>query len=192
MTHFSQRNSTRWAQDKIDRFEGFLPARGGSSAAAAGSIIDIGCGRGFVSSLLAERGFEVTPVDVVDKTRVVSLTPVIYDGISLPFGEDTFDLALILTVLHHTPDPDTIIAEAARVAPRVVVIEDTYHARLKGWLTKVADSISNLEFRGHPHSNRTDRQWRDTFTRLGLSVRHSRTDPVFGFFSQHRYWLERM
>jgi hypothetical protein len=44
----------------------------------------------------------------------------------------------------------------------------------------LADSWVNWEWRGHPHSNRSDAQWRETFGRLGLRVASS---------DEHIHWL---
>ncbi|MFP4644071.1 MAG: class I SAM-dependent methyltransferase [Spirochaetales bacterium] len=174
----------KWAEDKISRFEHALnPGRC--------SIADIGAGRGFVTLGLMRRGHEVIPIDVRDGSRVSSVRPVIYDGQTLPFADDRFDVALLLTVLHHTPDPDRVLAEASRIASRLIVIEDIASSALKMRLTWWADSVANLEFRGHPHTNRSDAAWRATFCRLGLRVREARSDRVFRFFSQMTYILDR-
>lgn len=180
----ARRNSVRWAEDKISRFEHVLGSGGCS-------IADIGAGRGYVSLGLMERGHDVTPVDVHDNSRIAGVQPVIYDGTRLPFADDSFDFALLLTVLHHTPDPDQVLREAIRIAPRLIVMEDTASSALKMRLTWWADSIANLEFRGHPHTNRSDAAWRAAFHRLVLRVCEVRTHRVFGFFTQTTYILER-
>ncbi|MBI2362127.1 MAG: methyltransferase domain-containing protein [Elusimicrobia bacterium] len=41
----------------------------------------------------------------------------------IPYPDDRFDVALLMGVLHHVGDPAAAIAEALRVAPRVVVVE---------------------------------------------------------------------
>jgi len=38
-------------------------------------------------------------------------------------------LALLPTILHHTPEPDDIIKESARIAKRLIIIEDVYEGR---------------------------------------------------------------
>jgi len=38
-----------------------------------------------------------------------------YDGDRLPFGDETFDCVLSVQVLEHTPHPDNLVAEMARV-----------------------------------------------------------------------------
>ncbi|MCH2440074.1 MAG: class I SAM-dependent methyltransferase [Candidatus Poseidoniia archaeon] len=42
------------------------------------------------------------------------LDPVIFDGKQIPFEDDAFDLAIVLTVLHHTSNPEEVLREAMR------------------------------------------------------------------------------
>lgn len=70
------------------------------------------------------------------------------------------------------------------------VIEDVYEGRVMEWLTKRFDSLMNLEFKGHPHSNRTDKDWLASFEQLGLTLRHRTVYRVAGVFKQAVYVLE--
>lgn len=162
MPSLSHRLSLAWARGKFEHIERLLPD--------AGSILDIGSGRGVVTSMLRDRGFQVTPLDVRDRSTEPALTPEVYDGTVIPFADKAFDCALLLTVLHHTPDPDAVLREASRVARRIIIVEDVYTNTLQKHMTFFTDSLFNLEFRGHPHSNRTDAEWRQTFERLGLTL----------------------
>ena len=184
----SYRLSRRWAADKISRFEALLPRVADDRPRPA--IVDIGCGRGVIASELGRRGYDVTAVDVVDRGTAPDVIPVIADASELPFDDARFDVGLLLTVLHHTHDPDRVLLEAARVANRLIVIEDTFHAPAKRRLVEIADSIANLEFRGHPHRNRPAPQWRLAFRSLGLHIAAERTDLVCAFFEQRTYALD--
>ena len=154
------------------------------------SIVDIGCGAGSVTSLLRAQGHIVTPLDVRAQSLTAEVTPLLFDGGHVPFAALHFDVALLLTVLHHANDPDALLAEAARVAKCVCVIEDTYSNRAQRALTLATDSIVNFEFRGHPHNNRSDSEWRAAFARLRLRVKHSDNWPVAAFYRQSLYLLE--
>ena len=59
------------------------------------------------------------------------------------------------------------------------------------WLTKRFDSLMNLEFKGHPHSNRTDKDWLASFERLGLSLRHREIHRVAWLFKQAVYVVDQ-
>lgn len=185
MPSLSHRLSLAWARGKVSHIDHLLPD--------AGSILDIGSGRGVVTSVLRERGFEVTPLDVRDRSTDPSLAPVVYAGRTIPFADDAFDCALLLTVLHHTPDPDAVLREASRVARRIIVIEDVHTNALQKHMTFFTDSLFNLEFRGHPHSNRTDAEWRQAFERLGLRLVADKVveKRVLLFYRQVAYGLTR-
>jgi ubiquinone/menaquinone biosynthesis C-methylase UbiE len=154
-------------------------------------ILDIGGGMCVICRMLRERGYDVTPLDVADLSFEPDIRSVLYDGETIPFEDDSFDLALLITVLHHTPDPDSVLKEARRVAGRIVVVEDIYHNAWDQYLTYFADSALNLEFTGHPRTNRTDAGWREAFERLGLKVADAHEERSFLAFTHGAYYLKR-
>ncbi len=90
--------------------------------------------------LMDQLGCEVVPVDVGDSNQT-SLPLTVYDGHRLPFADDSFDVVLLIFVLHHTRDPRAVLSEAKRVCRRhVIVFEDI---NLTFW--------DRLVFRGFHH-----------------------------------------
>ncbi|MFW6252958.1 MAG: hypothetical protein ACOC4F_03410 [bacterium] len=85
-----------------------------------------------------------------------------------------------------------VLREAARVAKRIIVIEDVYTNAAQKHLTFFTDSVFHLEFRGHTHSNRTDTEWRKAFVDLGLKLEVAtvRERRVLLFYRQVAYGLE--
>jgi ubiquinone/menaquinone biosynthesis C-methylase UbiE len=150
------------SKDFWSRIQSHIPARA--------SILDIGAGTCHMTALLQNQALQVTPLDIVDMSFIKNTKPVIYDGFVMPFADNTFDVALILTVLHHCLNPEQIIREARRVARKVIIIEDVVRGRIHTALTKSLDSLMNLEFIGHPHQNKTDEEWCCLFDRLGLRL----------------------
>lgn len=142
------------------------------------SIVDIGSGTCHIADLLIQKGYKVSPVDVVNLSFSPKTSPIIYDGKKLPFKNKNFDTAILITVLHHTKNPEAILAEASRVARQVVIIEDIYKNQLHKRLTHFLDSLLNLEFKDHPHANKTDEQWQQLFKKMNLeliSVNYAKT-----------------
>lgn len=123
-----------------------------------GKILDIGMGAGCNLCYLKQRGHKVTGVDVADLSIYDDLKPVIYDGNRLPFRKDEFEVALLIHVLHHCQSPQAVLAEAKRVAKRVIFIEDTYRNWLERLWVSGHDQIGNWEFKDHPYQ--TMEQWR--------------------------------
>lgn len=154
-------------------------------------ILDIGTGPGSVCLLMNRRGYNLTPIDVQNRTLSQEIEPEIYDGKKLPYNNSSFDTALILTVLHHTPNPEEILLEAKRVADKIIIIEDIYTNPIQRYLTYFVDSIVNMEFSGHPHSNKSDNEWKEVFLELGLKLKAAKYSRFLLFFRQATYYLEK-
>lgn len=82
-----------------------------------GRILELGAGDGWQASLLAQNGFVVSAVDIASAvTGTNQYAPVtIYDGLTLPFSDGSFDAVYSSNVLEHVQDFDRIQAEIARV-----------------------------------------------------------------------------
>lgn len=133
-------------------------------------ILDIGTGNGALCKSLLENGFEVQPLDIRNNSFFKDLKPIIFDGVHIPYPDNSFDTALLITVLHHTDNPEGLLREAARVAAKIIIMEDVYTNIFQKKLTFLTDSLVNLEFFGHPHTNKTDGEWKSVFENEGLKV----------------------
>ncbi len=65
------------------------------------SILDIGSGNCALNLLLQKQGKNITGVDIANKSAYPEITPVVYDGVTLPFADNEFDVVQLITVLHH-------------------------------------------------------------------------------------------
>jgi SAM-dependent methyltransferase len=64
----------------------------------------------------------------------------LYDGLHIPFPDDSFDVVLLIFALHHADDPAAVLREARRVCRRhVIAFEDV-----------VISLADRLIFRGFP------------------------------------------
>lgn len=111
-------------------------------------IIDIGCGVGVWSQLLAQQGAHVTSIDCVmsslrkcnERAQTSNLkskiTAVLADGFHLPFREHTFDGATLNWVLAHIPVSKNAVflREVSRVVKENgwLFISDSYWRGQKG------------------------------------------------------------
>ena len=142
-----------------------------------GRVIEIGTGTGHIAQAVERTGRPTVACDLVD-LALAPVRRVLADGAALPVGNGRFDAALLVTVLHHVPAAlhGALLVEAARVlrpGGRLLLLEDTYAGRVERAATCLADSIVNLEFTGHPHSNRDLAGWRALLAGLGLPVIHA-------------------
>ncbi len=105
-----------------------------------GRVLDIGTGRGFTAVELARRGAGVTTIDMseemlksahlhaVDAGVADKIEFHLADGGDLPFEEGSFEVVIMINVLHHLEDPDAVLPEIARVlmsGGRLVVADFT-------------------------------------------------------------------
>jgi SAM-dependent methyltransferase len=94
-------------------------------------VVEIGCGDGSLLLELAATwpdarldGFELSPPAIeIARGRGIPRTGrlEVYDGDRVPAADDAYDLAVLSHVLEHVPDPAPLLADAARVARRVLV-----------------------------------------------------------------------
>ena len=143
----------------------------GSSIPHRSKVLDIGGGWGFyVDPLTRSRDCRVTVLDVT-KPGFSKAPVVTYSGGEMPFPDKSFDVSLLITVLHHVKSPEKVLAEARRVTRRmVIVVEDLYrHWAGRIW-TILRDSLFNLEFIGHPCQFRKKREWFECFQKLGFKL----------------------
>lgn len=93
-------------------------------------VLDVGCGDGVLSLMMAEKGAEVVGVDLsvpnikaakkyAGKIRASFLTG---DVENLPFDNDSFDLVVSSHVLEHLPDFDRGLREVMRVTKKRAII----------------------------------------------------------------------
>lgn len=154
-------------------------------------ILDIGSGNGGLVHLLHKKGIQITPSDISNKSIFPDITPVILKGSVLPFKNDAFDTVLLITMLHHTPQPIDIIKEAMRVGKRLIIMEDIYENKAQKKLTLFMDSLVNMEFKGHPHTNKDDKEWKKVFHELNLELTHVEYYNFLLFFKQVTYILHK-
>ncbi len=133
-------------------------------------ILDLGGGWGFYDKPLRERGHEHLVLDVV-KPGYQKAPVVLYDGSKIPFPDLSFDVTLLVTMLHHVPDPEALIREVRRVTcQKIVVVEDLYHHELGRFWTICRDRILNMEFLDHPHQFRKKDEWTALFRGQGFEL----------------------
>jgi SAM-dependent methyltransferase len=100
---------------------------------AGRSVLDVGCGDGYYTIGYWDRGQPraLTGVDAAaaavrvarEKSEARPIRFEVADVHRLPFPDNSFDVALIQSTLHHDDDPAGIIREAFRVAPVILIHE---------------------------------------------------------------------
>ncbi|MFW5641256.1 MAG: class I SAM-dependent methyltransferase [Roseicyclus sp.] len=169
----------------FNRRVGVLGAALGAHVPAGASILDVGTGDGQIARRMAAEapGAIAWGVDVM--ARPTAHVPVtLYDGTRLPFDDKSFDVVSFVDVLHHTDDPQVLLAEAARVARKAVILKDHLsqnaldHAtlRLMDWVGNAPHGVVL------PYNYGSVADWEAWFGAAGLSVEAFTTEvPLYPF-----------
>jgi SAM-dependent methyltransferase len=114
------------------------------------SILDLGCGDGENLLKLAERTGAKRYVGIDVEVRPHAKVEVVaYDGLHVPFPDNSFEAVSLIDVLHHCTDPQQVLNEAVRVASKVVLIKDHFafgpitHKMLY-WIDRVGNAKDNI------------------------------------------------
>jgi len=103
-------------------------------------VLEIACGTGRFSVMLAERGADVTGLDISgpmlaqarEKARAAGVARTVEfmrgDAGRLPFPDDAFDVAFAVRFFHLADTPETFLAEMRRVTSEAILF-DTFNAR---------------------------------------------------------------
>ena len=89
------------------------------------TALDIGCGDGLIDREVMAKvpGLSLRGIDII--LRESPHIPVeTFDGTTIPLEDDSVDVALLIDVLHHTDDPQSLLAEASRVTRRGIIVKD--------------------------------------------------------------------
>ena len=136
-------------------------------------VLDVGCGDGFISHLIQVKRPDIVIEGIDVLVRDSTHIPVIgFDGQTLPFADNEFDVVLFVDVLHHTDDPNILLNEAYRVSKNELIIKDhTQDGLLAGPTLRFMDRVGNAR---HgvviPYNYWPECNWRRTFSKMGLKI----------------------
>lgn len=113
------------------------------------TVLDVGCGGGILTEGMAQRGADVTGIDLADKALKVAHLHSLESGVKVDYrhiaAEDfarehpgQFDIVTCMELLEHVPDPaSTVGACAALAKPGGQVFFSTINRNLKSYLFAV-------------------------------------------------------
>jgi len=97
---------------------------------AGRSVLDMGCGDGFYAIRFWDYGIPRAMIGVDAAHRAIQF--VVGDVHRLPWPDNSFNLVLVQSLLHHDDNPVMIIREAFRLAPEILIHEPNgYNLGLK-------------------------------------------------------------
>jgi SAM-dependent methyltransferase len=139
--------------DDLDRIVEWCGAGGALTA------LDVATGGGHVARRLREAGLTVTTLDPAPGMR----PDVVSGAESIPFADGCFDAVVTRIAPHHFADVPAAVAEMARVACALVMVEDTLYA------SEEVEEAERLRDPTHVRSY-TEDEWRRFFGAAGLDV----------------------
>ena len=138
-------------------------------------VLDIGCGDGTVSSLIqsALPSAQIQGIEITERPAC-RIPCQAFDGTHIPFPDASFELCMLVDVLHHTNQIAEVLGEAARVSGRFVLIKDHLcESSLDFHTLKFMDWIGN---RPHgvalPNNYQNRKQWDAHFDSAGLRLKN--------------------
>ena len=128
-------------------------------AGEGATALDVATGGGHVARRLREAGFGVTTLDPAPGMR----PDVMARAEDLPFADGSFDVVVTRIAPHHFADVRAAVHEMARVARRLVVVEDTLYA---------SDEVEEAERLRDPTHVRSysEAEWRSFAAGAGLVI----------------------
>lgn len=141
-------------------------------------MLDIGGGTGVIAEAMKELfGIEsVVSIDVKDRFRDdLTIETGVFDGVSLPFPEDSFDCVVVCNVIHHVPKTSRValLRECARVGGAgPVYVKDVVSASLLDhFILFVEDIIGNAPYGGQIKAwYLSDKDWEALAAESGFRI----------------------
>lgn len=136
-------------------------------------VLDVGCGDGVLACLLLQHrpDIEIQGIDVLIRNQTTIRIDQ-FDGEVIPFDDASFDVVMLVNVLHHTEDPNILLREAARVSSESIVIKDhTSDGFLANATLIFMDWVGNIGL-GVPLPYEFWPRWRwiEAIEKLGLKI----------------------
>jgi SAM-dependent methyltransferase len=154
------------------------------------NVLDVGCGDGAISAILQTKrpDLRLRGIDVLPRPQT-HIPVELFDGVSFPFEDGSFDVVLFSDVLHHTNETAALLREARRVAARNVVIKDHYREGVAaGARLRLMDWVGNARFGvALPYNYWTKLQWKATWQNLDLDP--LRIETRLGLYPVPADWI---
>lgn len=163
--------------------------------------LDVGCGSGELSKYVQDRCPEtkIYGVDILAREDAV-IEVKNFDGIRLPFADQSYDFVMLIDVLHHTDYPQKLMQECVRVTRKFILIKDH---NCESWLDRVClrfmDWVGNRSYNVYlPYNYLSKSDWKKLYQASGivceanLSELHLYPKPFSFLFDRNLHFIARL
>ncbi len=134
-------------------------------------VLDVGCGSGDLAVLIMQKRPDVVIEGIDVLVRPNTAIPVhAFDGARIPFADNAFDAAIVVDVLHHTDDPEAVLAEIARIAPMVIIKDHLRDGIAANTTLRFMDWVGNAAHGVRlPYNYLSRKEWTNIWRTLDLA-----------------------
>lgn len=151
---------------------------------SSGKILDIGSGDGLLAKRIMQKNpkLDIQGIEIV-KRSVGHINITNYDGIFIPFPDNSFDATMLVDVLHHTKEITHLLEEAGRVAKNIIIKDHNANTWLSNLLLICLDWIGNKSYNVPlPYNFLSAREWEKIINDLRLKkLREIRHLNIYSF-----------
>lgn len=129
---------------------------------AGKTLLDVGCGAGILSEAMAQRGAEVTGIDMGMEPLNIAKLHLLESGLDIEYQQSTaetyaarypngFDIVTCMEMLEHVPEPESVIISCAQLCkPGGDLFFSTINRNAKSYLMAIlgAEYVLNLVPKG--------------------------------------------
>jgi len=172
------------------------------------SVLDFGSGTGNLTKYFLEFGCCVTSLDISQESLEVlgqkfnnqKLQTKLFDGKTIPFADNTFDIVATYSVLHHIPDYMNMIKEFARVLKNEGFIFIDHEANSDRWspnpILQQYNNLTKISYKEKIMQLIETKEmftlsfWQSFFYTIFIDPRHKREGDIHVWKDDHINWEE--
>ena len=133
-------------------------------------VLDFGGGKGKTTEHMLEHCRstveEVQAIDIEPHPPHVKK----YDGVTIPFSPNSFDVSIAMYVFHHIPDTPALIQQLKRTCKHILIFEDLPHDSTQPLVARITFGTHFLLFNQsvHTHLDKSRKEWKKLFEQWGM------------------------